>query len=275
MEDKQKSGTTAPAARGMKGLAPDIEAAPSPRHARLESELAGLLATAERQEGAVLQLREAIRLAGAGGRPVDSGLLEMLEEETRSLAKTWTAASEVYGELGRWEEGAAWARRVRDLAWDEESRADATLMLAVMLERSDWPAEALQAFQWALAHGLGDPRLVAGASIGAADCLLALDRPREAEAFCHAALAAEPDNSTALFALVRCLIRQGEWEAAARCLVGACDREVPGASLMLYGLMDHVQSLPGWNVFMPELKALFDDFRARAAERARTTPPDA
>lgn len=275
MEDEQKPHPAMPAAPGVRRPAPDSGAARSPRHARLESELAGLLGTAERQEGAVLQLREAIRLAGAGGRPVDPGLLEMLEEETRSLAKTWTATSEVFGELGRWGEGAAWARRVRDLAWDEESRADATLMLAVMLERSDWPEEALQAFRSALDHGLDDPRLVAGASIGAADCLLALDRPREAEAYCHAALAVDPDGSTALFALVRCLVRQGEWEAAARCLVGACDRDVPGAPLMLYGLMDHVQSLPDWDVYMPELKALFDDFRARVAARANAIRPDA
>jgi tetratricopeptide (TPR) repeat protein len=241
---------------------------------RLEAQLRDLLALSARQENLIDGLRQALREA-RGARQIRPDLLSRLESAVAAFAKTCMAVGETYGELGQWAEGAAWARKVLALAWDEESRADASLMLAVMLERSGWYGEAFEAFRFALEQGLDDVRLAAGANVGAANSLLELGRAKDAEIFCHAALGLRPNDPTAIFTLTRCLLLQGQWEPAVRCLIDACEAGIAGSELQLYGLMDHFQSIPDADVYMPEVKALFDGFREKAARRASQRRSDA
>lgn len=220
-------------------------------------------------------LREAIARSGGPAHVASPAMLSRLEDAVAALAKTCTAVGEIYGELGQWEEGAAWAKKVLAMAWDEESRSEASLMLAVMLQRSGWYSEAFEAFRATLAHGLDDPRLAAGANVGAADCLLELGRAPEAEPYCHAALGLRPNDPAAIFILARCLLLQGAWEPAVRCLVDAAEAGVPGADLQVYGLMDRFRSIPEAEIYLPEVKALFEGFRQGVARRSATRRSDA
>ena len=265
MDTGEKDGTRPPA---------ELEQ-PSPARKRLEAALLDLLALAERQEQVVATLREAIAGSGGPAHVASPVMLSRLEDAVAALAKTCTAVGEIYGELGSWVEGAAWAKKVLAMAWDEESRSEASLMLAVMLQRSGWYSEAFEAFRAALAHGLDDPRLAAGAHVGAADCLLELGRAPEAEPFCHGALGLRPNDPAAIFVLARCLLLQGAWEPAVRCLVDAAEAGVPGADLQVYGLMDRFRSIPEAEIYLPEVKALFEDFRRRVARRSAARRSDA
>ncbi len=246
-----------------------------PEQARLQSALADLFALAGRQERAVAALREAISRSGGPAHVASPAMLSRLEDAVAALAKTCTAVGEICGELGAWEEGASWARKVLDMAWDEESRAEASLMLAVMLQRSGWHGEAFEAFRAALAHGLDDPRLAVGANVGAADCLLELGRAPEAEPYCHAALGLRPNDPAAIFVLARCLLLQEAWEPAVRCLVDAAEAGVPGADLQVYGLLDRFRSIPEAEFYFPEVKVLFEGFLKRVARRTAGRRSDA
>jgi tetratricopeptide (TPR) repeat protein len=261
---------------GKKGLAsgtgPDPETS---GRGRLEAALSDLIALAQRQESAVATLRLAIARSGGPAHVASPAMLSRLEDAVAAFAKTCAAVAEIYGELDEWEKGSAWARKVLAMASDAESRAEASLMLAVTLQRSGWYPEALEAFRAALAQGLEDPRLASGANEGAADCLLEMGRASEAEPYCHAALGLCPNDPSAIFTLARCLLLQGAWEPAVRCLVDAAEAGVPGADLQVYGLMDRFGSLPEAEFYFPEVKALFETFLQRTARLAAGRRSDA